>query len=246
MLFRSLVEFLFKPLFWGLKSQKQSLRFGPMYVSDTYIKGTVHPTSNNIFENSQRLSLGGICDKLITFFSLLGTVIRVFNHSTASNTTMVLKSTPSTSATTVTTNTTTTTTPSSRSDSRTEGDVLLITGGLTDGDERLSSAEIFDPSNPSLVCNLPAMTVAREAHASVGGLVCGGSGGAEKSCENIDNGQWKVSHSLQQYRAAHVMWQTPSQEILVMGGSRRDNWDTTESLQQSGDGWTLLHDTAYI
>ena len=123
-----------------------------------------------------------------------------------------------------------------------EGDVLLITGGKTDGNVELSSVEIFVPSNPSLVCNLPDMTVARSYHASVGGLVCGGAG-AEKSCEELSGAKWRVSHSLQQKRYAHVMWQTPSQEIRLMGGYYSE--DTTERLQQSGAGWRLQHWTMY-
>ena len=121
-----------------------------------------------------------------------------------------------------------------------EGDVLLITGGYDGG--RLSNVEMFDPSNPSLVCNLPDMTVARYDHASVGGLVCGGWGGLD-SCEELSGAKWRVSHSLQQKRIYHVMWQTPSQEILVMGGGYSE--DTTERLQQSGAGWKLKHKTRY-
>ena len=84
---------------------------------------------------------------------------------------------------------------------------MLITGGVDES--RLSSVEIFDPSNPSLTCTLPDMTVARYEHAAVGHTVCGGGAGL-LTCETLNVRQWTVSHSLQQKRAHHVMWQSPS------------------------------------
>ena len=50
-------------------------------------------------------------------------------------------------------------------------DVMLITGGSSSFQ---SSVEIFDPSNPSLTCSLPDMTVTRYEHAAAGMTVCGG------------------------------------------------------------------------
>ena len=121
---------------------------------------------------------------------------------------------------------------------------MLITGGY-DGDS-LSSVEIFNPSNPSFSCQLPNMTVARWYHAAVGRTVCGSwrdDGG--QTCETLDNGQWQVSHNLQQWRYNPVMWQSPSQGIIVMGGSYSGTETTTERLEGNGNGWRLQHKTRY-
>ena len=119
---------------------------------------------------------------------------------------------------------------------------MLITGGW-DEDIKWSSAEIFDPSNPSLTCNLPNMTVARSYHAAVGRTVCGGGGDGLQTCETLDNRQWKVSHILQEERWIHVMWQSPSQGVMVMGsGGFSDTGKTTKRLEGNGNGWELQHD----
>ena len=49
-------------------------------------------------------------------------------------------------------------------------DVLLITGGWNNGEE-LSSVEIFDPSNSSLACTLPNITLPEEYDHMVVGLI---------------------------------------------------------------------------
>ena len=120
---------------------------------------------------------------------------------------------------------------------------MLITGGY-DGDS-LSSVEIFNPSNPSFSCQLPNMTVTRSQHTAVGRTVCGGYRDGEQTCETLDNGQWQVSHRLQQRRDGHVMWQSPSQGIIVMGGWTSGTQNTTERLEGNGNGWDLQHDTMY-
>ena len=120
--------------------------------------------------------------------------------------------------------------------------MILITGGYESRDDELSTVEMFDPSIPSFSCQLPNMTVARSSHAAVGSTVCGGGGG-EKTCETLDNGQWQVSHTLQQERWSHVMWQSPSQGIIVIGGGYYDN--ETERLGGNGNGRRLQHDTLY-
>ena len=127
-------------------------------------------------------------------------------------------------------------------------DVMLITGGHDES--TLSSVEIFDPNNPSLTCTLPNMTVTRDFHAAVAMTVCGGDhyGDVSQSCETLDGQQWTVSQQLQQKRENHVMWQSPSKGMMLMGG-----WDssgnTVESLREDGSSvmeqWKLKYDTRY-
>ena len=120
---------------------------------------------------------------------------------------------------------------------------MLITGGY-DEDDRLSSVEIFDPSNPSFSCQLSNMTVARAGHAAVGTTVCGGWGyDSIQTCETLNDGQWQVSHSLQEKRVDHVMWQSPSEGVILMSGTWGGTRNTTERLDGNGTGWGLQHNT---
>ena len=114
-----------------------------------------------------------------------------------------------------------------------DGNVILITGGL-DGKalEALSSVEVFDPSNPSLNCTLPSLSVERFHHAASGLTVCGHFWD-EQSCETLDEHQWTVSHQLEQKRKSHVMWQSPNKGVLLMGGEYGEN--TVETLQDDGN-----------
>ena len=125
--------------------------------------------------------------------------------------------------------------------------VMLITGGWNDDNRlaRLSTVEMFDPSNPSFSCQLPNMTVARQDHAAVGRTVCGGRGNGEHTCETLDNGQWQVSHNLQQGRQGHVMWQSPRKGVMVIGGGDYGTGKTTERLERNVNGWSLQHWTGY-
>ena len=122
--------------------------------------------------------------------------------------------------------------------------VMLITGGKDDGGDMVSSVEIYDPSNPSFSCKLQNMPDANSGHAAVGRTVCGGWGDL-RTCVTLDNGQWQESHRLQQRRDGHVMWQSPSQGIIVMGGWTSGTQNTTERLEGNGNGWDLQHDTQY-
>ena len=108
-----------------------------------------------------------------------------------------------------------------------------------------NSVEMFDPSNPSFSCQLPSMTVDRFIHAAAGRTVCGGWVDGGQNCETFDNGQWQVSHKLQKGRLNHIMWQSPSQGMIVMGGSEGGTRKTTERLEGNANGWELQHDTLY-
>ena len=134
--------------------------------------------------------------------------------------------------------------------STSSSDVMLITGGDSRSN-RLSSVEIFDPSNPSLTCTLPDMTVARHEHAGVGMTMCGGAKGGRQSCEMFDGQQWVRSHSLlQEYRIGHVMWKSPNKGMMLMGGSccyGKEN--TVETLLEDGSSvmqpWKMQYRTGY-
>ena len=125
----------------------------------------------------------------------------------------------------------------------TDVDVMLIMGGKTGiGRGRynvLSSVEIFDPSDPSLNCILPNMTKVRDQHVAVGFTVCGDKRYSGKKCETLDGqtGQWTESHKLQQNRNDHVMWQSPSKGLMLLGGELSSN--TVETLQDDGSSVEL-------
>ena len=130
-------------------------------------------------------------------------------------------------------------------DQQDDGEVMLITGKY--------SVEIFDPSNPSLTCSLPDMTVSRIEHAAAGITVCGGDdyfGNVGQSCETLDGRQWTVTHKLQQKREHHEMWQSPSKGIMLLGGQTRGTGNTVETLQDDGSSvmqqWKLKYDTRYV
>ena len=124
--------------------------------------------------------------------------------------------------------------------------VFLITGGLK-GEKKLKSVEIFDPraSNISLSCSLPDMTLERFAHASVGKTVCGGNPNddGKTSCETLDpsTGLWSKSHSLQQSRYEHVMWRTPADQMIVIGGLDQNSSEILRDDGFSVSNFTLQH-----
>ena len=138
--------------------------------------------------------------------------------------------------------------------------VLLITGGLNYGAGSLRSVEIFDPSNDSLSCSLPSMVRRRNGPASVGMTVCGGyDDRARKTCETLHmrTGQWRLSHTLKEERVYHMMWRTPSDKIMVMGGvynGTLEQWNNetttlTEVLKDDGSSeysFDLKHKTRYV
>ena len=128
-------------------------------------------------------------------------------------------------------------------DQQDDGEVMLITGG--DHYESLSSVEIFDPSNPSLNCTVPDMNVTRYFHAAAGMTICGDHDDGSQSCETLDGGQWTETHQLHQKRKYHVMWQSPSKGMMIMGGGFSNT--TVETLQDDGSSvmqpWNLNYDT---
>ena len=112
---------------------------------------------------------------------------------------------------------------------------LLITGGLN-GSGRQRHTEMFDPSDSALSCSLPDMNDERQNHAGVGSLVCGGHGSSSGSCETFDvkTGQWRRSHNLQEKRRSLIMWHTPADKIILMGGGFWSGTTRTETLQNNG------------
>ena len=107
--------------------------------------------------------------------------------------------------------------------------VFLITGRR--------SSELFDPLYPWLPCTLPSLSAARDGHSFAGLTLCGGQDpGARQTCEtmSMDDGQWRLSHNLQQERALSVMWQTPANDLIVMGGSASQ----AETLTLDGSTYT--------
>ena len=74
----------------------------------------------------------------------------------------------------------------------------------------------------SLVCKLPGQSLVSQ-HRQSGLTLCGGG----DECVTLDDGEWKVSHTLHQerYNQAHVTWKSP-RGIMVMGGCCKYPEDT--------------------
>ena len=124
---------------------------------------------------------------------------------------------------------------------------MLITGGAGTGNEWLSSVEVFDPRNPSWSCSLPDMTKPRICHAAAGMTVCGCSSYYTPSCEKLDGKKWTVTHTLNPRRWKHVMWQSPSKGMMVMGGPYSIH--SIDALQDDGtlvrQQWKLKYRIEY-
>ena len=89
------------------------------------------------------------------------------------------------------------------------------------------------------------MTLERFAHASVGKTVCGGNPNddGKTSCETLDpsTGLWSKSHSLQQSRYEHVMWRTPADQMIVIGGLDQNSSEILRDDGFSVSNFTLQH-----
>ena len=121
--------------------------------------------------------------------------------------------------------------------------VMLITGGVNDGHEVLSSTEVYDPSGRT--CKVSDMTKPRGGYAMTGRLVCG-----DESCEKLDDrGRWKQTHKLKKKRGGHGIWTAEFEvgvcetytayQTFVFGGKNPNNSETlfTEELNDFGTTW---------
>jgi len=111
------------------------------------------------------------------------------------------------------------------------GQVIMISGGLTEGSVGLSSVEIYDPSAPSVnrSCQItPNMPTSRSQTVAHGSLVCGGWNGHPRDCIELRDGAWQTAHTLNQKRVRSSSWDS-SKGLVIMGGQRANT--TTEILR---------------
>ena len=94
--------------------------------------------------------------------------------------------------------------------------VVLISGSYRDSRAPLSSAEIWSPTG--LTCNIADMKKGRKFHVQFTNgdvvTVCG----HDNTCETLKEGQWRVSHTLQQRIIRSSVWNTDD-GAYIMGGS---------------------------
>merc|ERR1711936_714037 len=80
---------------------------------------------------------------------------------------------------------------------------LIITGGYN-GDDWLSSVEVYHPGT-NTSCTLPSLPEKIRSHSQDGLVLCGGYPDSGSSCYTLDpnTGQWTKTHSLSERREGH-------------------------------------------
>jgi len=146
--------------------------------------------------------------------------------------------------------------------SLTQGQGQVVVGGW-DGNNSLSSAELFPPSD---ACSIPDLPQPREGHSL--SLLSGGTlvvcGGFEDNGDNEDNGGWDGSfldscnswvagntswtpfHTMSVARGYHTAWTPPSlpDSIVLLGGYGSAAELTAETVP-GGGGFDLSHNGSY-
>ena len=79
----------------------------------------------------------------------------------------------------------------------------MISGGLGEGDDELSSVEIYQPGDKSRGCRIANMPTSRSDTVTKEFLVCGGYGGHPRDCIIFNNGVWQNAHKLNQNREGY-------------------------------------------
>ena len=99
-------------------------------------------------------------------------------------------------------------------------------------------------------CSLEDMPDTRYAHTSVGGVICGGGGTAERtSCIDMSGGSWS-STKFQSIRSriAAVSWNlNPGASFMILGGTGSSR--TTDIVYTNGTvepGFDLQYDSQYV
>ena len=134
--------------------------------------------------------------------------------------------------------------------------VILITGGLANGNVGLNSTELYNPGNGLFSpgsCSLPQLPLPRSYHTQDDNLVCGGGRRSDSSevytCDTWrpETGTWTKSHRLRERRFAHVSWVTDG-KVFLMGSSKGSSMQSSEvikkiSSSQSSPGFRLRYPT---
>ena len=96
----------------------------------------------------------------------------------------------------------------------------------------MDSVETWSPSDGASR-SLPDMTRPRNDHTMSGGLVCGDSGPANRSCEvwRAETGQWEeVVTNLTEGRYGHVSWTDPEGTTFIIGG--HGSYESVETISK--------------
>ena len=113
---------------------------------------------------------------------------------------------------------------------------MLISGGYPSSSYR--KVELYNLINKTR-CNLPDLPANRYGHTSVGGVICGGGGSAERtSCVDITSGSWSTSkyQSIRE-RFISVAWNiNPGQSFMILGAaySKSEARSTTDIVYTNG------------
>ena len=95
---------------------------------------------------------------------------------------------------------------------------IIITGGSGDYYHGTGVSVEVLRANGSSWCSLPDMPQDRQEHTQSGLVACGGFDHSSRaSCVTFANGSWSQSHHLQEERADHTSWVSPS-GLVLMGG----------------------------
>ena len=131
-----------------------------------------------------------------------------------------------------------------------------MTGGEAAKGSKLRSVEVLH-SDGSPWCDLPDLPRTRYAHTQTGLEACGGLtsdssisyddeeydedfDAPKVTCVRFSGGSWNHSYSLEVWRSFHSSWASPA-GILIMGASSGKHTKTTEILNDSHDGESVMH-----
>ena len=64
-------------------------------------------------------------------------------------------------------------------------------------------------------------------------LICGGAYDATRTCIQLKDGEWTISHTLLSNRARHVSWEVDD-GVILMGGYEEGSQLTSELVRYDG------------
>jgi len=130
----------------------------------------------------------------------------------------------------------------------TQGQGQVVVGGHGDNGRRLSSVELFPPSDNCSIPDLPQPRFGHSLSLLSGGrlVVCGGANGPSvlDSCSTwvAGNTSWTPFHTMSVARSGHTAWTPPSlpDSIVLLGGGGSAA-DLTAETVPGGGGFDLSH-----
>ena len=122
---------------------------------------------------------------------------------------------------------------------------IIITGGSGDYYHGTGVSVEVLRANGSSWCSLPDMPQDRQEHTQSGLVACGGFDHSSRaSCVTFANGSWIQSHHLQEERADHTSWVSPSGLVLMGGQFSSYNTELLSDITgDSAEHFTLRYET---